>query len=354
VEVAHSPYNRLKGILEKESKMRPDVAKKLLDKIPERMKKIDSLEVELEKINSEFREAKTFSGRWIGFKLTEELQRKYNKTWLSAGRVQIPVVGWIIDRYKQWAANKRNMYAVTLANRININRRMTEKMQELEKERELLFNWKEQLSRSYSDIIRYKEEARRIGLLSREAYRKAKLNEGLQATKKKFVDIKSAYEKPTQGLNDNINRIKDLIKKSNQDLKEIVKKGDNVRDNSIEKSAQTVKGTSDKVNDILSKSEQFVMEVSADIDKRIIEASSERNKHMKEMSIEHKKRVKEKLSGGDKHVKEVLQKGDKGAKETLAKGDKRVKKLLEKSDHRIKEVLLKGEERVREKLLKGN
>jgi len=58
--------------------------------------------------------------RWIGFKLTEELRRKYQKPWLSAGRVQIPVVGWIIDRYKQWAANRRNMYAVTLADGIKI------------------------------------------------------------------------------------------------------------------------------------------------------------------------------------------------------------------------------------------
>ncbi|HYB92612.1 MAG TPA: reverse gyrase, partial [archaeon] len=58
--------------------------------------------------------------RWIGFKLTEELQRKYRKPWLSAGRVQVPVVGWIIDRYEQWNANKRNMYAVSLANGMKI------------------------------------------------------------------------------------------------------------------------------------------------------------------------------------------------------------------------------------------
>ncbi|MEM3659706.1 MAG: reverse gyrase [Thermoproteota archaeon] len=36
--------------------------------------------------------------RWIGFELSQYLQKAFNKSWLSAGRVQTPVLGWIIER----------------------------------------------------------------------------------------------------------------------------------------------------------------------------------------------------------------------------------------------------------------
>ncbi|MDW8033401.1 MAG: reverse gyrase [Nitrososphaerota archaeon] len=39
--------------------------------------------------------------RWVGFELSQYLQKKFEKNWLSAGRVQTPVLGWIIERYDQ-------------------------------------------------------------------------------------------------------------------------------------------------------------------------------------------------------------------------------------------------------------
>ena len=40
--------------------------------------------------------------RWIGFGLSQHLWQVFGKNWLGAGRVQTPVLGWIIDRYQEW------------------------------------------------------------------------------------------------------------------------------------------------------------------------------------------------------------------------------------------------------------
>ncbi|AFZ70567.1 reverse gyrase [Caldisphaera lagunensis DSM 15908] len=40
--------------------------------------------------------------RWVGFSTSKYLQNKYSKLWLGAGRVQTPVLGWIIDRYNEY------------------------------------------------------------------------------------------------------------------------------------------------------------------------------------------------------------------------------------------------------------
>ncbi len=39
--------------------------------------------------------------RWIGFALSEHLWGVFGKQWLSAGRVQTPVLGWVIKRYEE-------------------------------------------------------------------------------------------------------------------------------------------------------------------------------------------------------------------------------------------------------------
>lgn len=44
--------------------------------------------------------------RWLGFSLSQIVQEKYNKKWLSAGRVQTPVLGWIVDRYNERIKSK--------------------------------------------------------------------------------------------------------------------------------------------------------------------------------------------------------------------------------------------------------
>ncbi len=39
--------------------------------------------------------------RWVGFVMSENLQKSYDKIWLSAGRVQTPVLKWLIERENQ-------------------------------------------------------------------------------------------------------------------------------------------------------------------------------------------------------------------------------------------------------------
>lgn len=52
--------------------------------------------------------------RWIGFELSHEVQSKFNRRNLSAGRAQTPTLGWIIDRYKQ---HKRKKYVTLIRGR---------------------------------------------------------------------------------------------------------------------------------------------------------------------------------------------------------------------------------------------
>ncbi|TCK06472.1 reverse gyrase [Phorcysia thermohydrogeniphila] len=39
--------------------------------------------------------------RWVGFSLSQHLWKVFKKFWLSAGRVQTPVLGWVIERYRE-------------------------------------------------------------------------------------------------------------------------------------------------------------------------------------------------------------------------------------------------------------
>ncbi len=44
--------------------------------------------------------------RWVGFEVSRILQQAFDKSWLSGGRVQIPVLGWIIEREKLYRKKK--------------------------------------------------------------------------------------------------------------------------------------------------------------------------------------------------------------------------------------------------------
>ncbi|MEM4677764.1 MAG: reverse gyrase [Acidilobaceae archaeon] len=44
--------------------------------------------------------------RWIGFHLSGYLKAVYEKHWLGAGRVQTPVLGWVISRYLEWKRSR--------------------------------------------------------------------------------------------------------------------------------------------------------------------------------------------------------------------------------------------------------
>ncbi len=52
------------------------------------------------------------SDRWVGFEFSKLLQNAFGKHWLSAGRVQTPVLGWIIQREKEY---RQKVYRVVFA-----------------------------------------------------------------------------------------------------------------------------------------------------------------------------------------------------------------------------------------------
>ncbi|MEB3756625.1 MAG: reverse gyrase [Desulfurococcales archaeon] len=54
--------------------------------------------------------------RWIGFSVSRRLWERFGKKWFGAGRVQTPVLGWIIDRYKEWKKNLGYGVMVRLGN----------------------------------------------------------------------------------------------------------------------------------------------------------------------------------------------------------------------------------------------
>lgn len=54
--------------------------------------------------------------RWIGFVLSKKLWNKFGKRWLSAGRVQTPVLGWIIGRFEDARRSIKTIFRITLEN----------------------------------------------------------------------------------------------------------------------------------------------------------------------------------------------------------------------------------------------
>ncbi|MBC7129930.1 reverse gyrase, partial [Candidatus Bathyarchaeota archaeon] len=58
--------------------------------------------------------------RWIGFELSRKLWIKFKNHRLSAGRVQTPVLGWIIERTLE-ARKKKNVLFATLSNDLKIS-----------------------------------------------------------------------------------------------------------------------------------------------------------------------------------------------------------------------------------------
>ena len=52
--------------------------------------------------------------RWIGFALSEKVQKKFGRRTLSAGRVQTPVLGWIIQRYNEYRKDIRDFFYIDL------------------------------------------------------------------------------------------------------------------------------------------------------------------------------------------------------------------------------------------------
>ena len=52
--------------------------------------------------------------RWIGFALSQRLWKEFGMEWLSAGRVQTPVLGWVISRYRDVVKSFRPVFTLEL------------------------------------------------------------------------------------------------------------------------------------------------------------------------------------------------------------------------------------------------
>ena len=75
------------------------------------------------KINLKMVEAqlvRRIEDRWIGFELSQKLWQKFQNYKLSAGRVQTPVLGWIIERVSESLKKKRILSAV-LSNGLKVS-----------------------------------------------------------------------------------------------------------------------------------------------------------------------------------------------------------------------------------------
>ena len=93
--------------------------------------------------------------RWIGFELSKKLWEVFENRGLSAGRVQTPVLGWIIQRFKEHNESKKTVIFVTLSNgltvrffdvKIDVNRGLLKELRgsrcrlSVEEEREVVLN----------------------------------------------------------------------------------------------------------------------------------------------------------------------------------------------------------------------
>ncbi|ADT83740.1 reverse gyrase [Thermococcus barophilus] len=58
--------------------------------------------------------------RWIGFELSQKLWEVFESRNLSAGRVQTPVLGWVIQRYKEFVESETDFMALTLENGLSV------------------------------------------------------------------------------------------------------------------------------------------------------------------------------------------------------------------------------------------
>ncbi|XRO75887.1 reverse gyrase [Methanocaldococcus sp. 28A] len=76
-----------------------EITKRAILKAVESFKKGEKLELDENKVKGQI--VRRIEDRWIGFRLSQKLWEVFNKHYLSAGRVQTPVLGWIIERYNE-------------------------------------------------------------------------------------------------------------------------------------------------------------------------------------------------------------------------------------------------------------
>ncbi len=66
------------------------------------LKALEKIEGEIDKNKVKSQIVRRIEDRWIGFELSKKVQDHFGYKYLSAGRVQTPVLGWIIGRYNEF------------------------------------------------------------------------------------------------------------------------------------------------------------------------------------------------------------------------------------------------------------
>ncbi len=79
------------------------------------LKALDKIEGEIDKNKVKSQIVRRVEDRWIGFELSKKVQDNFGRKNLSAGRVQTPVLGWIIERYNEFK-KKYNYLTIELEN----------------------------------------------------------------------------------------------------------------------------------------------------------------------------------------------------------------------------------------------
>jgi len=59
--------------------------------------------------------------RWIGFSLSQKLWTEFGRRWLSAGRVQTPVLGWVIERFRKAKDSIKPVFRLRLENGLTLS-----------------------------------------------------------------------------------------------------------------------------------------------------------------------------------------------------------------------------------------
>jgi len=91
--------------------------------------------------------------RWIGFELSMKLWERFGSKWLSAGRVQTPVLGWIVKNTRDYKKKRRVV-------RLKLEENFLVELAEPKNLEEILKSWKEGKLKA---VVRdFKEEKRKI------------------------------------------------------------------------------------------------------------------------------------------------------------------------------------------------
>ncbi|MFN3471601.1 MAG: reverse gyrase [Aquificaceae bacterium] len=91
--------------------------------------------------------------RWVGFEFSKALQNAFGKSWLSAGRVQTPVLGWIIEREREY---RQKVYKVVFT----IDQEGRLRVEKVFEREDLAKDFYERLKEVWVELVEEKEESK--------------------------------------------------------------------------------------------------------------------------------------------------------------------------------------------------